>query len=149
VQPKGAALLFGRQEEHAILRPRSGRVRACCELVGRTQLWVEEPTFKRKTGRSAVNRLAILPPTYCLIWERYSDGANAADDPMLTDRPRQVAFPAARREGLRAARAWTACDPPHLTTQASRLRLTPFSKRMKVSVVAPTMPMSVYDIVRR
>jgi hypothetical protein len=29
------------------------------------------------------------------------------------------------------------------------LRLTPFSKRMKVSVVAPTMPMSVCDIVRR
>jgi hypothetical protein len=31
----------------------------------------------------------------------------------------------------------------------SRLRLTPFSKRMKVSVVAPTMPMSVCEIVRR
>jgi hypothetical protein len=29
------------------------------------------------------------------------------------------------------------------------LRLTPFSKRMKLSVVAPTMPMSVCDIIRR
>jgi hypothetical protein len=50
VQSNGAAtLLFSR---HAILRPRSGRVRARCELVGRSQLWPEEPTFKRKTGRS-------------------------------------------------------------------------------------------------
>ena len=32
---------------------------------------------------------------------------------------------------------------------SSRLRLTPFSKRMKLPVVAPTMPMSVCDIVRR
>jgi hypothetical protein len=31
----------------------------------------------------------------------------------------------------------------------SRLRLTPFSNRMKLSVVAPTMPMSVGDIIRR
>jgi hypothetical protein len=53
VQPNGtAALLFSRQEAHAILRPRSGRVRARCELVGRRQLWPEQPTFKRKTGRS-------------------------------------------------------------------------------------------------
>src|SRR5258705_13992491 len=53
VQQNGAAaLLFSRQEAHAILRPRSGRVRARCELVGRSQLWPEEPTFKRTTGRS-------------------------------------------------------------------------------------------------
>ena len=53
VQPSGAAaLLFGRQEAHAILRPRSGRIRARCELVGPSQLWPEELTFKRKTGRS-------------------------------------------------------------------------------------------------
>jgi hypothetical protein len=53
VQPSGAAaLLFSRQEAHAILRPRSGRIRARCELVGRSQLWLEELTFKRKTGRS-------------------------------------------------------------------------------------------------
>jgi hypothetical protein len=53
VQPSGAAaLLFSRQEAHAILRPRSGRIRARCELVGRSQLWPEELTFKRKTGRS-------------------------------------------------------------------------------------------------
>ena len=53
MQPNGAAaLLFSRQEAHAILRPRSGRVRARCELVGRSQLWPEELTFKRKTGRS-------------------------------------------------------------------------------------------------
>jgi len=32
---------------------------------------------------------------------------------------------------------------------SSRLRLTPFSKRMKLPVVAPTMPMSVCDIIRR
>src|SRR6266851_9413108 len=52
VQPSGAAaLLFSRQEAHAILRPRSGRIRARCELVGRSQLWPEELTFKRKTGR--------------------------------------------------------------------------------------------------
>jgi len=52
VQPNGAAaLLFSRQEAHAILRPKSGRVRARCELVGRSQLWPEQPTFKRKTGR--------------------------------------------------------------------------------------------------
>jgi len=52
VQPSGAAaLLFSRQEAHAIL-PRSGRIRARCELVGRSQLWPEELTFKRKTGRS-------------------------------------------------------------------------------------------------
>src|SRR5260370_33610612 len=53
VQPSGAAaLLFSRQEAHAILRPRSGRIRARCELVGRSQLWPEEPTFNRKTGRA-------------------------------------------------------------------------------------------------
>ena len=53
VQPSGAAaLLFSRQEAHAILRPRSGRIRARCELVGRSQLWPEDLTFKRKTGRS-------------------------------------------------------------------------------------------------
>jgi hypothetical protein len=53
VQPRGAAaLLFSRQEAHAILRPRSGRIRARCELVGLSQLWPEELTFKRKTGRS-------------------------------------------------------------------------------------------------
>ncbi len=53
VQPSGtAALLFSRQEAHAILRPRSGRIRARCDLVGRSQLWPEELTFKRKTGRS-------------------------------------------------------------------------------------------------
>src|SRR6267142_1135334 len=53
VQPSGAAvLLFSRQEAHAILRPGSGRIRARCELVGRSQLWPEELTFKRKTGRS-------------------------------------------------------------------------------------------------
>src|SRR3979490_288678 len=53
VQPSGAAaLLFSRQEAHAILRPRSGRIRARCELVGRSQLWPEELTFKRQTGRS-------------------------------------------------------------------------------------------------
>jgi hypothetical protein len=43
--------LVGRRP-HAILRPGSGRVRARRELVGRSQLWPEEPTFKRKTGRS-------------------------------------------------------------------------------------------------
>jgi hypothetical protein len=43
---------LSRQEAHAILRPRSGRTRARCELVGRSQLWPEELTFKRKTGRS-------------------------------------------------------------------------------------------------
>ena len=53
MQPnRAAALLFSRQEAHAILRPRLGHVSACCELVGRIQLWPEEPTFKRKTGRS-------------------------------------------------------------------------------------------------
>jgi hypothetical protein len=53
VQPSGAAaLLFSRQEAHAILRPRSGRIRARCELVGPSQLWPEELTFKRKTGKS-------------------------------------------------------------------------------------------------
>jgi len=53
VQPSGAAaLLFSRREAHAILRPRSGRIRARCELVGRSQLRPEELTFKRKTGRS-------------------------------------------------------------------------------------------------
>jgi hypothetical protein len=45
-EPNGAALStsvpFSRQEAHAILLPRSGRVRA----------WPEEPTFERKTGRS-------------------------------------------------------------------------------------------------
>jgi hypothetical protein len=61
---------------------------------------------------------------------------------MLTDRPRQVAFPACSTDGIRSA----AFDNPGNT---SRLRLTPFSKRMKVSFVAPTMPMSVCDIVRR
>jgi hypothetical protein len=38
---------------------------------------------------------------------------------------------------------------PDKVSDRDRLRLTPFSKRMKVSVVAPTMPMSVCDIVRR
>jgi hypothetical protein len=53
VQPSGAAaLLVSRQEAHAILRLRSGRIRSRCELVGRSQLWPEELTFKRKTGRS-------------------------------------------------------------------------------------------------
>jgi hypothetical protein len=40
-----------------------------------------------------------LDPSYCLIWECYPDGANAAGDPMLTDRPRQVAFPACSTRG--------------------------------------------------
>jgi hypothetical protein len=53
MQPSdAAALLFSRHEAHAILRPRSGRIRARCELVGRSQLWPEELTFKRTTGRS-------------------------------------------------------------------------------------------------
>jgi len=48
VQPSGtAALLFSRQEAHAILRRRSGHIRARCDLVGRSQLWPEELTFKR------------------------------------------------------------------------------------------------------
>src|SRR5260221_10703480 len=64
VQPSGAAaLLFSRQEAHAILWPRSGRIRARCELVGRSQLWPEELTFKRKTGRVAVGtRISPRPP---------------------------------------------------------------------------------------
>src|SRR5450631_4460751 len=64
VQPSGAAaLLFSRQEAHAILRPRSGRIRARCELVGRSQLWPEELTFNRKTGRVAVGtRISPRPP---------------------------------------------------------------------------------------
>jgi hypothetical protein len=53
VQPNcAAALLFSQQEARAILPPRSGRVRARCELFGRSQLWPQKPTFKRKTGRS-------------------------------------------------------------------------------------------------
>src|ERR1700737_4237676 len=53
VQPNcAAALLFSQQEAHAILPPRSGCVRARCELFGRSQLWPKKPTFKRKTGRS-------------------------------------------------------------------------------------------------
>ena len=64
VQPSGAAaLLFSRQEAHAILRPRSGRIRARCELV---ELWPEELTFKRKTGRSVLGqsrRFDRLPDT--------------------------------------------------------------------------------------
>jgi hypothetical protein len=35
------------------------------------------------------------------------------------------------------------------TGNASRLRLTPFSKTMQPSVAAPAMPMSARDIVRR
>ena len=41
----------------------------------------------------------VMASAYCLIWERYPDGANAAGDPMLTDRPRQVAFPACSTRG--------------------------------------------------
>src|ERR1700737_3327647 len=53
VQPNcAAALLFSQQEAHAILPPRSGCVRARCELFGRSQLWPKKPTFKQKTGRS-------------------------------------------------------------------------------------------------
>jgi hypothetical protein len=73
VQSSGAAaLLFSRQEAHAILRPRSGRIRARRELVGRSQLWPEELTFKRKTGRSesgpslpkwALRATSAYPPT--------------------------------------------------------------------------------------
>jgi len=61
VQPNGAAaLLFSRQEAYAILRPRSGRVRARCELVGRRQLWPKEPTFKREDRDVRVGSSTVL-----------------------------------------------------------------------------------------
>jgi hypothetical protein len=41
----------------------------------------------------------ILSSAYCLICECYPDGANADDDPMSIDRPRQVAFPACSTRG--------------------------------------------------
>lgn len=44
-------------------------------------------------------------PPYCLICRCYPDGANADDDPMSIDRPRQVTFPTRSTRGLWAGRA--------------------------------------------
>ncbi len=84
VQPSGAAaLLFSRQEAHAILRPRSGRIRARCELVGRSQLWPEELTFKRKTGRSESGQCEIPAASNCFPlcpYKRTSTGTNVMSE---------------------------------------------------------------------
>ena len=53
------------------------------------------------------------------------------------------------RRDLRRPTQGTAVQFDRGKALTQRLRLTPFSKRMKVSVVAPAMPMSVCDIVRR
>ena len=47
-----------------------------------------------------LNEVSIkFDPAYCLTCECYPDGAIAADDPISTDRPRQVAFPACSTRG--------------------------------------------------
>jgi hypothetical protein len=71
------------------------------------------------------------------------EGGMAEKPPCLTAQPMSL-----KRSSLNNSIASVNRQPDKVSDR-DRLRLTLFSKRMKVSVVAPTMPMSVCDIVRR
>ena len=53
----------------------------------------------QKMPKPACQSASKIDTPYFLICECYPDGANADDDPMSIDRPRQVAFPACSTRG--------------------------------------------------